>query len=245
MMLVDSRVGSGDLVTRLAALGVPAELTTLEYGDVACVGHGPDGLIPLGIEIKTLPDLLASMTSGRLAGHQLPGLTKTFGPWVWIMVEGIWSIADDGTLQTRRGGTWEPVTLGPRRYLWTEFQRYLMTLTNCGGATIVTTTSRNETTRWLAAWYQWWTSKEFSEHHSHLALHRKTRPEGSGYLTAPSPLRRVVAELPGIGYTKSAAVEAHFKTIHHCATAGVEEWEQIPGIGPVIAAKVVQAIKGT
>ena len=81
MIWVDSRIGSKDLAAPLTRLGLPAELTTLPFGDIAFEGQGDDrGPLTVGIEFKVLTDLVQSLRSGRLVGHQVPGLRQTWRP---------------------------------------------------------------------------------------------------------------------------------------------------------------------
>jgi ERCC4-type nuclease len=81
MLLVDSRAGSRDLVKPLAkVLGTDnVEETTLDFGDVAFTGRGPNNTpLDIGIEHKQVADIVACCRDGRFAGHQLPGMRKRF-----------------------------------------------------------------------------------------------------------------------------------------------------------------------
>ena len=75
MILVDSREGSKQLQPLLR----DSKLTRLEFADFAFTGSDRDGRISqIGIEYKTLPDVLSCIADGRFAGHQLPGMMKAY-----------------------------------------------------------------------------------------------------------------------------------------------------------------------
>lgn len=90
MILIDSSAGSRDLVSypplsnpKLACLANLSSSSTSTAGskssaDVSFVGNGPDGKEVIGIEFKSLFDLLSSIESGRLQDTQLPELRQEY-----------------------------------------------------------------------------------------------------------------------------------------------------------------------
>lgn len=243
MILVDSRIGSNDLVQVFRPWGIEAELTTLDYADCAFVGSGPnDTPVQVGIEIKRLNDLLQCITSGRLSGHQLPGLAAQYDH-IWLVIEGVYRPSPrDGELEVPRGrGVWDAVRLGARHYMYRDVEHYLTTLEMRGGVHLRHTRDRDETARVVAALYSWWTNKEWDEHRAHLAI---DTARDTALLVRPSLVRRVAAELPGIGLEKSGQVSAKFKTVRDLANADEHAWREIPGVGKVLSKRVVAAING-
>src|ERR1035437_8002080 len=129
MILVDLRIGSKYLLAPLKAAGFEAQLVELEFGDIAFEGKGPNGTtLNIGVELKVLGDLVNSLRTGRLAGHQLPGLLKTYD-YAWLLVEGEWRANAAGQVTTQK-----------RRRLWTgipgkmsasELDKQLLTLELC------------------------------------------------------------------------------------------------------------------
>ena len=95
MILIDDRMGSKELLPLFRPYDVTVELSHLEYADIAFFGNGPTGPELVGIERKTLHDLVNSMRSRRLSGYQLPGLMAAYA-WVYIVVEGVWRAGDGG-----------------------------------------------------------------------------------------------------------------------------------------------------
>lgn len=79
MIYVDDRAGSCELAHPLQQRGLPAELTRLDFGDVAFVGRGEqDTPVWVGIEFKQLAEFVTSVRSERFQGYQLPGMRETY-----------------------------------------------------------------------------------------------------------------------------------------------------------------------
>jgi ERCC4-type nuclease len=243
MLFVDSRVGSQDLAPVLRSLGLSVDLTTLDFGDVAFIGNGPDDTpVPVGLELKKLNDILQCITTGRFAGHQLPGLIQTYDQ-VWLIIEGLWRAnPKDGVLETRAGGEWRAVNLGSRTWMYRDFESFLTTMEMKGGIRIRRTNDRHETARTVAGLYSWWCNKEFEEHRSHLALSRAHQMRDSALLVPPSLRYRVAAELPGLGTMKAGMVAGHFESVRAMVNADEKEWQSLPGIGKTLAKRIVTEI---
>ncbi len=241
MIMIDDRTGSVELLPLFPA-GIDVEVTRLVYGDISFLGNGPDGPVSIGIERKGILDLLSSMATGRLAGHQLIGLNSSY-EYVYLIVEGLWRFnPSSGLLEMRKGGDWGAACLGQRRFMAREVVGFLNTLIVKAGVMILYTGGRNETVQVICALYHWWNDKQFDAHTSHLALHRKHAETVE--LTKPTLVRRIAAELPGIGWGKSRAVNAHFDTVHEMVMATERDWLAVPGIGKVLAKRIVAALRG-
>ena len=99
MILIDSSTGSRELLSKILETGAPACLVDIkdEGADYAFQGNGPDGPILIGIERKTLTDLVDSIYSGRLAGIQVPKMQETYSVRV-LVVEGEWRADKEGRI---------------------------------------------------------------------------------------------------------------------------------------------------
>lgn len=239
MILVDDRIGSADLMGHLRHWHLPCEMTRLEYGDAAFVGNGPNGPIPIGVEIKTVHDALACMSDGRFSGRQLPGLVATYER-VWLFVEG-WYKPDFSTgLLLRAGEHRRELSLGHRRFMYRDLDNWLTTMEVFGNLRVRRTGDRVETARGLADLYGWWTAKAFAEHKSHLAVHEE-RPDVALFVR-PTTARMIAMQLPGVGFSKSQAVVAKFGTVERMVHATIKEWAEVDGIGGTMADRIYRAL---
>lgn len=238
-ILVDPRIGSGDLVPELRALGCPVESVSLDFADCAFVGNGPGGEpVLVGIELKRTDDILACITSARFSGHQLPGLVQTYNE-VYLVIEGIYRPnPKDGVLEVRHGKDWKPVTIGNRSWLCKDFEAFLTTVEIRGGVRLRRTSSRNETARVVSNLYKWWMC-EYEDHTAHLAIHRS---RDTALLTKPSLRFQIANVLPGLGYVKAGMAAGHFPSVKTMIMASPNEWARLPGIGKKIANDIVDAV---
>lgn len=239
MIQVDDRIGSQDLSAPLRKRGIMIREVRLPFGDISFVGNGPEGRpVSVGAEIKTLGDMARCLVDKRFAGHQLPGLLRTYES-PWLIIEG--SCRPDnasGLMQIWDGHRkWHHP---PYRVMWAEFTRALLTYELQAGIQVLRTGNREETAAMVAALYGWWTGKDWEEHRAHLAF-STAGPEGG--LVRHSLKRRWAKELPGIGYEKSKAVAEAFRSAWQMANASETEWSQIAGIGKKLAAAIYEEIR--
>lgn len=250
---VDSRVGSKQLLPLLKKLHVPAVSARLEYGDAAMDGNGPEGEVRVGVERKTIYDLLSSIGSGRLSAHQLPGLVKEYD-YRWIVVEGVWRPGKDNVVEVWRGG-WRKA---PGWISYAEVDRYLVTLEVRGGVKVRRTTNLYETAIFIRGLRMWW-SKPWEAHRAHLAVQKGVDSRLLGttlerdILAARTPkdwerirrkvVRRMAAALPGLGWEKSEAVMKRFGDTGEMVDAGREQWEEVKGIGKTLGERLPRLLR--
>lgn len=245
MIIVDDRAGSNRFPALLRPLGLKVVLGRLEYGDFSWLGEGPGGApVTIGVEHKRLDDLLQSITTGRFAGHQLPGLLQSYDH-TYLIIEGLWRpCPTSGLLQVRAGRDWVDQGRGARRWMYRDIEHWIMTMELKGGVIVRRTSTSDETARLLHALYGWW-SKGWDDHRSHLVLsqaHAINRSHDPALLSKPSLVRRVANELPGIGWDRSAAVASHFPTVLDMVLATPKDWAKVPGIGKTTSTRVVDAL---
>ena len=239
-------------------------MTTLEYGDVMWMGVDREGEpVLVGAERKTLDDLVSSLMSGRLSGHQLPGMLDPASGfhYNYLIVEGlsrpdprtgvlekfgIWKkphlSAEEWGLEGREmGGRWYDVGRGTRRFMFSAIDHYLATIETRACVRVAYTLSPRHTAHWIASRYGWWQTKE---HKSHLVLDETPDPsilkpqkkEGK-YL-----LRLMLAQVPGLGWDKTKALTEAYPTMKAVREAGVKGVREVEGIGPVLAERVIKAV---
>ncbi|RPI88733.1 MAG: hypothetical protein EHM41_00220 [Chloroflexi bacterium] len=239
MILIDDRKGSRELAPLIKS---PTQLTRLEYGDFAFIGNGVSGQVSVGIERKTIPDLVASITSGRLSGHQLLGLTASY-EFVYLLVEGMWRQGPDGVLEILQGRNWIEFNLGSNRFTAREINNYLNTLRIICNVAVWQTPNIRQSARWISDSYNWW-QKDYDKHRAHLAFHETAPQNNKVVLIAPNLIHRIAKELPDVGWEKGKLIAEKYKTVVELACATEEELMEIPGIGKKIAKHIIQALRG-
>ena len=239
MIYIDNRVGSKDLLPLMPKNS--SELTYLEFGDAMFLGRGVDDVpVSVGIERKRINDLLTSMTSGRLSGHQIPGLTAAYDV-VYLVIEGLWRACPvNGILEKPRAHGWSAVRLGSRTFMAKEIWSFLNTLQILAGLYIWRSGSARATAQWVTNLYHWWNSKPVDAHKSHLAPHVACAQLSN---KKPPLVQRVAAELPGIGFGKSKRVIERFSTLTELVLASESDWREIEGIGKTLSKRIVKEIQ--
>lgn len=247
MVTVDDREGSAQLFPLLAKRGIPVTLGRLAFGDISFIGTGiDDEPVPVGIEVKSVRDVLKCMTDGRFAGHQLPGMINCYQQ-IWLLVEGTWRPRPrDGILevQSERHGYWFEATIGQRRFMWKDLQTWLLTVQTRGGVRLVTCSDYTEASLWISTLYNWW-MKGIENHESHLAIHTDNPAQfrDRALLIRPTICRMVAKELPGVGFDKSAHIAKFFGTVENLVAASEWDLAQVPGIGKELARRIHAAIR--
>ncbi len=243
MITLDDRTGSAELAP-LFPPTIPVQVSRLDFADAMFLGNGPDeSIVTIGIERKAVRDLLNSMVTGRLSGHQLPGLFQQYD-YVYILVEGCWRYGKEGILESMVGNYWVPSTMGERRFMAKEMVAFLNTLAIKVGVQVVYSDNPQETVSLIGTLYHWWNSKSFSQHDSHLSPNKAHKgDQGQAQFTKPSLVRRVAAEIKGIGWGKSKEVAEYFPSVRRMAMASEQEWRSIQGIGKGIAQSAVAEMK--
>ena len=146
-------------------------------------------------------------------------------------------------------------SIGSRRFMLRDVLTWLFTQSIKGGIRTVKASSWNEAVIWLSTLYNWWMNG-YDSHTSHLAFHDGTRygapPErgrniGNHFdralLNRPTLARMVFAQLPNVGFEKSAALMKRFPSVEQLVKATEEEMEEVEGIGKVIAQKIYKALR--
>jgi ERCC4-type nuclease len=232
LILVDPAVGSNELVIPLRALGLEVSPTPID-ADIAFEGRGIGGVpVTIGIEYKKLGELVGSLRSERLQGHQLYKMNRGFD-YRWLLIEGEVLVTKEGYL-----GRWQRkrIVVMEGRMTLTELYKRLLTLQVCGGWTPVFVESQYHTLRFLEAIYRFWTDVNQDEHKSHIAIYEPPT------LVPPSQFRRTVFTLPGVGLDLAGKAERHFGSLREAFNAEEAAWCGIDGIGSKTARKIVSAV---
>lgn len=228
-MFVDYREGSHDLVQPLQERHIEVVETELQFGDLAFAGKGVGGKsVDIGIEFKKLEELVDSMRTGRLTGHQLPGMRgarKGQDPlydFAWLVFEGELLYDKQGRLLKRVGRTFfKPIHGG---MTINELYKRLTSIQLGWGVSWVNTRTRRDTLQFLEALYRTWTDRAQDDHTSHLGLYTPPalEPVSAFRQTVSGPL------FPGISLTTSEAVEQAFDgSLREAVNASAKTWAAI------------------
>lgn len=265
MLFIDDRAGSRDLA-QLPPLNDPnlnlACLTRLRSADVSFLGGSSTSPTSIGIEYKSLADLLSSIDTGRLSATQAPRMLEDYNHCYLLYYGEYRCDVSTGYLQvlrpiargrkTRwhtytRSGPVLPETLAralkagrrPRIVQYAYLEGYLLTLA-AAGITVHHVASPLDAAPWLATLYHWY------QRTTHTALHSFDQSAKSALIPGLDPLTRtracIAAQLPGIGYKLGVRVAQHFTSTAAMVNASADEWQCIPGIGKSLATSAVDML---
>lgn len=232
-----------EFVDAIKKIGVKSEKADLLYGDFAFEGNGPDGPVTVGIERKSLHDMLNCIDDGRLSGHQLVGMRKMYDPVPPIvLLEGHWRPHDpNGMLMEGFNGgySWGPVRHRKQGTMYHKLYRYLISMSLSG---VIITPSRDifHSAFNVCEWYQYF-QKRWLDHTSMQEMHTLAIPALNG---KPPLVRKWANDLTDIGTKLSADAERMFKKPIALANADEQEWLRIPGVGVKTAQQIVREVWG-
>ena len=248
--------GSKEFLAPCVRLGLPAKVKYLAYGDFAFYGNGPSGLVRVGIERKTISEMLGDKARRRFVGRQLPGMVRRYD-YRFLVVEGsaridpdYGDILDGKDLSRRHKDLltiWRPARYADNH----SFDRYVkeaMTVRLCCGLHIIPTATSAETACLLHSIYRWF-QKEWHEHRSHLAVEQAEVEKDwiDPQLLDERTLRRqTFNQWPFVGWKRSARVSRYFTSIAQAATADEETWMEALGVkeGRTMARTLVNMLRG-
>jgi hypothetical protein len=237
---VDDRAGSIDLIKHEPLLST-AEVTRLDSGDVMFCGNGHAGPVLVGIEVKSIYDVVSSINTGRLAATQLPALLATYDV-TWLLIYGTYGPGVGGRLETYRGKRTRGFRLGSRHVPYGYLEGFLCDLA-ASGVAIKTVGSEYAAAQWIGVLHRWW-SKSWDKHKGLRAFDRSRQVGLVPGVDPDTHFRACVAsQLPGLGYERAMAAAAYFPSVVSMVTADVSDWQRVPGVGKVIAGAIVEAIR--
>ena len=236
MLLIDYRAGSIELLAPLRKMGLPAESGDIP-ADIAFEGRGEGGAsVMVGIEFKKLGELVQSLRTQRLQGHQLLKMRENF-QFCYLLVEGELHYDTSGHLLRRRGRREFQSLLGGMAI--GELFKRLLVLHLRGGCNIICTRTRADSLHWIEALYRIWTDKDLDQHDSHIAIYQAPA------LAPISEFRGFFSRIAGLGIRKTLPVEKHFKgSIRRAVNASRADWLKIDGIGEVLATHIENVMEG-
>lgn len=245
MILIDDRAGSKQLVDH-SPLDKIAVLSRLASGDVLILGNGPEGDVLVGVEVKSVMDLVSSILSGRIKETQIPQMLKDYQV-SWLLVYGLYKEGKKGEMLVWKAGGWAPCQIGKRVIPYKLLESFYFSLSAVGIST-KEVASVKAAASWIGGLAKWW--ERSWESHSTFQAFDNTGQAGVKHEVSLVPsmtenerlVAHVAAQLPGIGYKRAVTVAGRFNTVREMVGASEQEWLEIPGIGKVIAREVVKAM---
>lgn len=247
MVIVDDRGGSGGLEAakrRLSALrnyGIDADLGRLEFGDYAIAGNGPDGTtVMVGVELKTSRDILNSLRSNRLTGHQVPGMVQMYEGRAWLVTEGIWREGRGGDWEVYLG-SWQTFSAGSRTVQMRDIEAWILSTVTFGGLMYWHGALQTDTARFIAGLDHLWCDKQYDEHKTYSVVYRK--PPDRATFTEPSDFVKMVSVIDKVGWEKARELERHFDCdFERLMAATAKELQECPGVGRTIADNIFKTL---
>lgn len=238
---VDDRVGSHLLALPLQNHGISTRLRRLDYGDVCFEGWRKGKVVRIGIERKTVEDLIGSMLSKRLIDRQLPGMAGAYDVR-YLIVEGVWRPSESGGIEILRcRGSWCGWRPARTSLTYAQLNRFLITMANFGGVAVWRSSGLDETVAMIADLFAWWQKKK---HKAHLGFHTPPMYDTNALDpdTTRKRLRRVAEHFPHVGWFRGIDVAKHFDSIEDMVMAHRKRWLRIPRFGPKMANDIRDAI---
>jgi len=249
VILVDDRAGSREFLPLLGGevVSFHGEGST---ADAIIPGNGPCGEVLVGVEIKTLADLLASMATGRLAGTQVRALFEAEYDYIWLLIIGRHRPGVNRRLEVfkyvKHGREfWFPCRAGNRDLPYAYVESMITELATMGIFTRQVEDTRAGAT-WLLAQAAWW-GKPWDGHRAMRKFDRsRERAMVPGMNGDPRKEQdaKIYSQIPGFGWERAWAVAERFTSVMEAGTATAQEWASIPRIGPVLAKVALEALNG-
>lgn len=255
MLKIDPREGSNKLAKEF--VDGEFEFVTLEFGDIAFSGKGPDGPINIGIEYKQVSDMVQCIKSGRFSGHQMPGMLQAYDICA-LIVEGN-SQPDWGSLPLQLTIPWGKGNGARFGLYYASFDNYLTQVTVFGagiGVPFIVKKSMNKAesaqmVRDMKALY----SKPWDEHVSMRQPNRtkllrlttavdllEAKPGETDY--PESVLRKSIAQIHRMSWEKAGQLAALFGNMESLMATGQKDLEALDIMGPVMAERIYVALHG-
>lgn len=218
-LLVDNRTGSKEFHRALSKFlpDVRVKVRRLPCADFQFRGNGPNGPVVVGIERKTVAEMVGTASRKRFTSGQLPKMLKAYGPDTWLLIEGH-AEADrwDGLLTA---GKYEAAYDG--RMMYDHWIMRRATLLRKSRVMVVCTRNKTETARAVVALYQWY-QKRWKDHKSAYAV--EEQQVDAVIFSERTWRRQVLAQFPGVGWERSRKAARYFLSVYDAVNATPQAW---------------------
>ena len=228
MIIVDDREPD-DIARHLQHYGVDTVTQRLEFGDAMFEGYGPNGTQLIGFERKYITDLVESMMSRRLSGHQLGGMTRTYEV-CYLLVEGIWRPSSDSDSIDVMDwkGRWTPLFHHRSSVSYQQVDSFLDEIGE-SGITVIRANNMIETAAIYRSRYRHW-QKPYDQRRSMKLIYtpelaQMNTGKARFHFRKPKFIHQVGSLLPGVDM-KAWDLDKFFSSPREMANANYETWRQ-------------------
>ncbi len=235
MLFCSDLPNDADMIHALGSMAIPCDLPE---GDCCFWGVGENEVtLKICVERKKLGDLAACVLNGRYLFQAQNA--KDAGMDVLILIAEVGDIRanlDDGLLEMRVWGInprtlkrcemWQPVR---PTIMYSRLCQYLFELSRLAGIYVFRTGDVAETAAVIRSLYAWF-QKRPDQHKSLCQMFKPAPP--TVQLVRPSLVRRVAAELDGVGWEWSRVAAERFHTVREMMQAGVDDWAGLASVSP-------------
>jgi hypothetical protein len=236
-VLIDDRVGSRDVI-EYPPFDKCGELSRLNSGDVCFAGNGPDGPVMVGVELKSVEDLLSATDNGRIQGTQLPAMLAEYDV-CWLLYYGrVRQAPLSNQLQVWRAGEWRNHYFGKRPTYYGMLSGFLIGLQEIG-VNVQHVEDKRQAVDWLAELVRW-RCKPWAKHKSLRAFDqsrvvrstptndkRTNRASLMPVVDERTELRgRTALQWPSLGYERAMAA-ADLYTVKQMVNLTADQWAEL------------------
>lgn len=194
----------------------------------------------VGVELKTSRDIINSLRSGRLHGHQVPGLVQMYEGRAWLLTEGIWREGRNGDWEVYLG-SWQTFSAGSRTIEMKNIEAWILSTVTFGGLMYWHCPLQTDTARFIAALDHLWCDKMYDQHKTYDVIYRK--PPDRATFTEPSDFVKMVSVIDKVGWEKARAIETHFGgDFDALMAASAKDLQTVEGVGKTIAENVLTTL---
>lgn len=224
----------------------PRPSIPLVDGDLLIVASDIGRVYHSGIEEKTAKEMAGCVLHTNRHLDQLRRMKQVYDE-VTLLIVGRVVPSDDGVASEPMWGRGlQPLTphYAPTTMTYQRWDKHLQTLKASMGINVIEADSSRHAAQRILNLFDWWRTPP-DDHMSHLGKFSQVSlvPGEEG---RASLVRRVVAELPGVGLVRSRAVEDVVRqsreSLRDLINWDEKRWMDVPGIGKVTAE---EAVKGT
>lgn len=248
-ILIANDEGSKDLIDIPPLSHDLCSLSKLSSADIAFSGCGPaDSTLSIGVEVKSMSDLLSSSYTGRLQGidgqiQRMLYIDKY--DEVWLLYYGMYRCGPTGYLEypRYRNSSLEWIAFdfginGKKPVPFSYLTHLLFELSSAGvkydhvGSRVSVKDCKPEVAAWVLTLYTYWQDpfesrcrmRSFNNASSTLTL---SRPMSLDIDPDTLFMAKLVAPFPGIKFERAMAIAESFESPQAMFNAGVDEWSEV------------------